>query len=141
MLAALENNSSPRHLLKSWADGRLKLYVTRKLLCFRRAHADLFLHGDYIPLRVTGSRQNHIIAFARRLHDQWCVAAVPRLLSKLIRHGSPPLGQKIWNDTMIELPTNLPAQWTDVLTGQELSTPLLASALFSTLPIATIALL
>jgi len=39
------------------------------------------------------------------------------------------------------LPTNLPAQWTDVLTGQELSTPLLASALFSTLPIATIALL
>ena len=42
---------------------------------------------------------------------------------------------------MIELPPNLPAHWTDVLTGQELSTPLSASALFSTLPVATIALL
>jgi len=141
MLEELKKHARPKELLKHWGDGRLKMYVIWKLLNFRLSHADLFLHGDYIPLRVTGSRQNHIIAFARRLHDQWCVAAVPRLLSKLIRHGSPPLGQKIWNDTMIELPTNLPAQWTDVLTGQELSTPLLASALFSTLPIATIALL
>src|SRR5437867_3240108 len=141
MLEELKKHARPKELLKHWGDGRLKMYVIWKLLNFRLSHADLFLHGDYIPLRVTGSRQNHIIAFARRLHDQWCVAAVPRLLSKLIRHGSPPLGQKIWNDTMIELPTNLPAQWTDVLTGQELSTPLSASALFSTLPVATIALL
>src|SRR5207244_11132530 len=109
-LSALLQRAAPSTAVLQPCARRLREgYVVWTLLHFRRSHADLFLHGDYIPLRVTGSRQNHIIAFARRLHDQWCVAAVPRLLSKLIRHGSPPLGQKIWNDTMIELPPDLPA--------------------------------
>jgi len=134
MLAALENNSSPRQLLKSWTDGRLKLYVTRKLLRFRRAHADLFLQGEYIPLSVTGPRSDHIIAFARRVHGDWCVVAVPRLLAKMGR------GKNIWQDTSIQWPAGSPSRWANIFTNENISgeeAP--ASGLFATLPFAVLA--
>ena len=133
-LAALENMSSPRHLLKSWADGRLKLYMMQKLLRFRRAHADLFLQGEYIPMSVTGRRSDHVIAFARRVHDDWCVVAVPRLLAKLGR------GKNIWQDTSIRWPAGSPSRWTNILTNENISgeeAP--ASSLFATLPFAVLA--
>ena len=114
------------------------MYVTWKVLNFRRLHSDLFLDGDYIPLHVTAPRQDHIIAFARRLQGQCCVVAVPRLLAKLTRPGSPPLGEKIWQDTEIELPPGMPAHWTNVLTNEELSLPLRVSALFSALPLSVV---
>src|SRR5206468_1344318 len=122
-------------LLKNWSDGRIKMYLTWKLLNFRRFQRDLFLDGEYVPLHVTGSRQNHVIAFVRRLRDQWCVVAVPRLMAKLSRAGSPPLGEKVWQDTMIEAPSDMPAQFRHVLTNEELSLPLKASKLFATLPV------
>ena len=104
MLEELRKRARPHELLKHWPDGRLKMYATWKLLNFRRAYPDLFREGEYIPLRVTGARANHIIAFARRLHEQWCVVAVPRLCASLTRSGSPPLGEKVWHGTQIELP-------------------------------------
>src|SRR5262249_19116035 len=75
MLRELKSETSPANLLTSWADGRLKLFVTWKLLNFRREHPNLFLEGEYIPLSVTGPSADHVIAFARRLHEDWCVVA------------------------------------------------------------------
>ena len=114
------------------------MYATWKLLNFRRAYPDLFREGEYIPLRVTGARANHIIAFARRLHEQWCVVAVPRLCASLTRSGSPPLGEKVWHGTQIELPPDAPSHWTHALTDEELSSPLLASRAFVTFPAAVL---
>jgi (1->4)-alpha-D-glucan 1-alpha-D-glucosylmutase len=128
----------PTDLLDDCSAARLKMYITWKLLNFRRAHPDLFLHGEYVPLRVSGRRANHVIAFARRLHDQWSVTAVSRLVARLTKTGAPPIGEKVWRDTVIELPADAPLEWKDVLTGQELGSPLSASNLFSTLPVATI---
>ncbi|HYR44903.1 MAG TPA: malto-oligosyltrehalose synthase [Terriglobia bacterium] len=132
MLEQLKKHANPRELLKSWADGRLKLYVTWKLLNFRRQHSELFLHGEYIPLRIAGPRANHLIAFARRLHDDWCVIAVPRLLAKLGR------GNNLWQNTSIELPPEAPVDWNNILTSEDVSSPLFASALFATLPLAVL---
>ena len=126
-----------RSLLKDWADGRLKLFVTSKLLQFRRAHADLFLQGEYIPLPVTGARANHVIAFARKLHQESCLVAVPRLCASLARPGTPPVGEKIWQDTRIELPPGFPQHGTDVFTNEETSTELVAD-LFRSLPLAVV---
>src|SRR5262249_50630605 len=109
------------------------------LLHWRRAHSELFLQGEYIPLRVTGARANHVIAFARRLHDQWCIVAVPRLVASLVRAGSPPIGEKVWLDTRIELPPGLPSHGKDVLTGRELSIDVI-SDLFAIVPFAVVAL-
>jgi (1->4)-alpha-D-glucan 1-alpha-D-glucosylmutase len=53
-------------LAARWADGRLKLAWTRRLLAFRNRHAAVFMHGDYAPLAVRGRHRDHVIAFARR---------------------------------------------------------------------------
>jgi (1->4)-alpha-D-glucan 1-alpha-D-glucosylmutase len=132
MLAALKRKASPRQLLKSWADGRIKLYITWKLLTFRRAHRDLFLEGEYIPLRVTGPHSDHIVAFARRVHSDWCVVAVPRLFGKLLRR------KNIWQGTSVQLPAEAPSRWTNVLTDESISAGLTASVLFATLPFAVL---
>ena len=47
-------------------DPRLKLFVTWRVLQFRRQHADLFRLGDYIPLEVSGPQARHVCAFARK---------------------------------------------------------------------------
>jgi (1->4)-alpha-D-glucan 1-alpha-D-glucosylmutase len=132
ILGTLKTRANPRQLLKSWADGRIKLYITWKLLSFRRAHTDLFLEGEYIPLRVTGPRNDHIIAFARHVHSDWCVVAVPRLFGKLRRH------KNIWQGTSIQLPAETPSRWTNVLTDESISGKLAASTLFATLPFAVL---
>ncbi len=139
-LDALKSTARPKELLKNWRDGRIKMFITWKTLAFRRERPDLFRDGEYISLRVSGTHHKHIIAFALHLHDKWLVVAVPRLIAGLTRAGSPPLGEKIWADTAIELPENAPSAWTNVFTGEGLSSPLRASNLFSVLPVALMAL-
>ncbi len=98
-----------RELTSNWEDGRIKLYLTYKALNFRRAHPELFLHGDYIP--VTGSA--HACAFARRQGEEWALAAVPRLTLRL---GQPPQ----WGGEALALPAAAPARWRNVFTCETL---------------------
>ena len=111
----------------------MKLYVTWKLLNFRREHSNLFLRGEYIPVGVAGSRANHVIAFARRLYNDWCLIAVPRLLAKLGR------GKRLWQDTSIKMPPEMPSHWVNVLTREEVCTRSSMSEFFATLPFAVLA--
>jgi (1->4)-alpha-D-glucan 1-alpha-D-glucosylmutase len=134
LLKNLSGRTNGRGLLKSWSDGGLKMFVTSRMLQFRREHRDLFLEGEYSPLRVTGSRSDHVIAFARHLHDEWCIVAVPRLCASLTRAGTPPLGEKVWQDTHIELPPECPTRGRDVFTKKDVSMKL-ASDLFNSLPV------
>ena len=53
-------------LVQNWPDGHLKLAWTRHLLKLRNELADVFTHGDYQPLEVSGPHRDHVIAFARR---------------------------------------------------------------------------
>jgi (1->4)-alpha-D-glucan 1-alpha-D-glucosylmutase len=124
-------------LLETWADGRLKLYVTSQLLRLRAEHPDLFKEGEYIPLRVNGAHSDHVIAFARHLHGQWCIAAVPRLCASLTRVGSAPIGKKVWRDTQVEMPPGLPKHGKDVLTHAEAPSNLIAE-LFHIAPFAVL---
>jgi (1->4)-alpha-D-glucan 1-alpha-D-glucosylmutase len=133
MLEDLKNKANPRELLRCWEDGRLKLFVTWKLLNFRRTHADLFTEGDYTPLAVTGSRASHVIAFSRRVHNDSCIVVVPRLLAKLRREKNG------WQDTSIQQPIEGPSKWTNILTNEDVGSPLSAVALFATLPFAVLA--
>jgi (1->4)-alpha-D-glucan 1-alpha-D-glucosylmutase len=134
----LKTQSAPEELVHNWRDGRIKMYTTWKTLQFRRSRPDLFREGEYIPLRTSGARQDHVIAFARRLHDQWSVVAVPRLMAPLTRAGNPPLGMRVWKDTRIELPDNAPEQWKNIFTDEQIDSPPLAANLFSTFPVACI---
>jgi (1->4)-alpha-D-glucan 1-alpha-D-glucosylmutase len=123
-------------LLGHWENGELKMWMISKVLQFRRAHAELFREGKYIPLGVIGERAEHVIAFARRLRSEWCLVAVPRLAASLTKVGIPPIGEKVWRDTKIELPEGY-RSGKSVFTNDHFSTGL-ASDLFSQFPFAVI---
>jgi (1->4)-alpha-D-glucan 1-alpha-D-glucosylmutase len=112
--ALLEN------LISTWQDGRIKLFLTWKALNFRRDHQQLFQSGEYLPLESTGRQKESLFAFARRLNDQWVVAVVPRLLSRVVDPGEMPLGRGVWTTAAIQLPSGAPSRWVDVITGQPL---------------------
>lgn len=98
--------ASPEELLQQWPDGRIKLFLTQRLLRFHREHHALFKHGQYLPLTVTGAFADCCIAFAREHEGQWIAVLAPRLSSRV---GFPPIGEK-WQDTAVELPEMLSSE-------------------------------
>jgi (1->4)-alpha-D-glucan 1-alpha-D-glucosylmutase len=94
-----------RALVDNLHDGRCKLYLTWKVLQFRRQHADLFRRGEYIPLRVSGEHASNVCAFARRHEGELVVVIAPRLYLRLLgERAQPPLGTEVWENTLVELP-------------------------------------
>ena len=122
-----------RELLARWPDGRIKLYITMRALHARRADAELFLRGDYLPLSASGKAAAHTIAFARRRGKAWALVAVPRLASRLAAEGEPPVGEAVWGESAIALPDGAPTRWRNVFTGESLETT--AAGRTMTLPI------
>jgi (1->4)-alpha-D-glucan 1-alpha-D-glucosylmutase len=74
-------------LTQSWADGRLKLAWTRHLLKLRTEFAELFTHGDYQPLPVSGPHRDHVIAFARRSGRDAAITAVAKSFGPFSQGG------------------------------------------------------
>ncbi|HEY9862164.1 MAG TPA: malto-oligosyltrehalose synthase [Candidatus Obscuribacterales bacterium] len=107
-------------LLDSKEDGRIKLFLTFQGLQARNQAVELFRDGDYLPLKVTGQWQNHVVAFARRYQDQMAIAIAPRFLTEMIQPGEYPLTPQVWQDTAIELPSGTPSMWRSALTAQSL---------------------
>lgn len=110
MLAELRELREPdprrvRALMDNLWDGRCKLYLTWKVLQFRREHEDLFRRGEYLPLRVSGEHASNLCAFARRYEGELAVVIAPRLYLRLLADRErPPLGADIWENTVVELP-------------------------------------
>jgi (1->4)-alpha-D-glucan 1-alpha-D-glucosylmutase len=102
MLEALPTSTSDE-LMQNWPDGRIKMFLTQRLLQFRREHAGLFQRGEYLPLGASGTFAECCVSFARRLGDQWIVVIAPRLSSRI---GFPPIAER-WKDTMLEFPKTL----------------------------------
>lgn len=92
-------------LLASVEDGRVKLFVTRKALTYRRDRSDLFARGEYVALHAVGERADHLCAFARRLETLTALTIVPRFVTRLAAPGKgPPLGERVWGETAVVLP-------------------------------------
>jgi (1->4)-alpha-D-glucan 1-alpha-D-glucosylmutase len=91
-------------LLRSYGDGRLKLWTILRALRFRQEHASLFQAGSYLGLGTEGEKREHLVAFARGWRDQTAIVALPRLCF-LLTSGEmrPPLGE-VWQDTVVQLP-------------------------------------
>lgn len=116
LLDSLEK-ASPEELLEHWPDGRIKLFLTQRLLRFRRDHQALFKDGKYLPLSLSGAFADCCVAFAREHEGQWIAVLAPRLSSRV---GFPPIGEK-WQDTAVELPPELPREGArELFTGREL---------------------
>jgi (1->4)-alpha-D-glucan 1-alpha-D-glucosylmutase len=101
----LERLSSvtPDELMKTWPDGRIKMFLIQRALRFRREHPDLFQSGEYSSVQAAGTFAECCVSFTRQLAGKWIVVIVPRLSSRI---GFPPIGE-LWKDTAIELPKTL----------------------------------
>jgi (1->4)-alpha-D-glucan 1-alpha-D-glucosylmutase len=133
------NGVPPEELLQNWPDGRIKLFVTQRLLLFRREHAVLFQQGNYLPLSVSGSFAECCVAFMREHEGGWIAVVIPRLSSRV---GFPPIGEK-WKDTTVALPESLShAGVKEIFTDRELRSEngtILLSEAMSSLPFAVYA--
>ncbi len=110
-----EKNGTKLHqqLLQNPTDARVKLYLIWKVLSLRKAQKNLFDHGNYIPLSITGKYKENVVAFAREHEGKWCLMVVPRLLAQVISEQELPLAEA-WADTAITLPDNAPKNWENI---------------------------
>jgi (1->4)-alpha-D-glucan 1-alpha-D-glucosylmutase len=130
-------------LVEDWQDGRIKLFVTWKLLRLRREEPRLFLEGRYLPLSVSGDRAPHACAFARQLSGPTLIVAAPRLCAGLPGADSHlPVGAATWGDTRVQCPDDGATWYRHVLTGARIpvrregpAPALAASDLFADLPV------
>jgi len=105
---------SAADLAQYWQDGREKLFVTQRLLQWRRSHPELFAEADYQPLEVDGERSVHLCAFARNRGGQSLIVAVPRLVYALYRGGQ----TGIWGAAELVLPGH--GAWRNLFTDRVL---------------------
>lgn len=97
-----------QHLFHHADNGLIKMYVTVTALHYRRKHAALFQHGCYRPLDAQGEYAQHICGFLRQNQDQSCLIVFPRFLTQLIPDPATlPVGEQIWGQTWIPLPSDL----------------------------------
>lgn len=90
------------HLFKAHELSKLKFLLQTKALHFRNKYKDLFLEGEYLPLKTEGVRKEHVIAFLRKKEDTFVVVLAGRFFSAL--DSDSPLGKHAWDDTEILLP-------------------------------------
>jgi (1->4)-alpha-D-glucan 1-alpha-D-glucosylmutase len=109
-------------LLKSWTDGRVKLFVTARVLDARRRHGEAFRADNY---RAVGDGER-VFAFLR---GEDVLVAVPRLTTRLIRPPALPVGE-VWGDAA--LPVS--GRWRNVFTGEEIEGGALRDV-FATFPV------
>ncbi|HDQ41299.1 MAG TPA: malto-oligosyltrehalose synthase [Desulfonatronum sp.] len=136
-----------RELAAAWRDGRLKHFLLWRLLRLRKSGPDLFLRGQYIPLKVAGAYAEHVLAFARLLDDQAVVVALPRLIHSLGATEQGFLLAAAWKDTVVDGVGALPEgfagrSWSNMFTGDVVSGKDFGFAcadLFARLPVAVLA--
>ncbi len=105
--------ATPEDLLGNWSDGRIKLFLTQRVLHLRREKRELFAQGSYEPLAAKGEFAESCIAFARKFEDQSVIVLAPRLSTRV---GFPPLGEK-WRETTVETPPDWKSG-RDLFTGE-----------------------
>jgi (1->4)-alpha-D-glucan 1-alpha-D-glucosylmutase len=115
---ALAKETPVEALLARWRDGRVKQFVIARTLAFRRARPDLFSRGEYLPLMAGTER---VVAFARRLGEDACLVAAPRLCAAEIDPGLT-LSAGFRADAGLASPELAGRSWRDAFTGREVST-------------------
>ena len=105
-------------MVEQWHDGRIKLFLMRKAIGFRRENAALFEEGEFLPLETLGECRQNVVCFVRRRNGDQILVTVPRWLSQ-VASAEKSRGQRNWHDTGVVLPPDSPIRWRSVITGHE----------------------
>lgn len=94
--------------INQWRNGSIKQHLISKVLAFRKAHPQLFFHGDYQSLPVEGVQAERVIAFVRHHRGKYLIVVAPRLaMSLLVGQPTPYVLPEQWGDTRLLLPDRL----------------------------------
>jgi len=128
-----DSEEAAGELWKNRRDGRIKFWLTRRLLHLRHLHTELLLRGTYLPLKIEGKHKAHVFAFARRHGGKALVVAVPLHTAALA--ATPEAID--WEDTRVLLPKGFGVEWQDHLQGRNGASAkgLPLSTLFEGLPL------
>jgi (1->4)-alpha-D-glucan 1-alpha-D-glucosylmutase len=120
-----------KRLLESDSSGEAKLFLIWRGLQFRLQNRALFELGNYVALSASGSRREHVCAFARTHGDSTCITVVPRLVLSLAgQEDRPPMGGGVWGDTRLGLASlREGTRLRNVLTEEVLATTLSGGSL------------
>ncbi len=118
-LNAEEDRYDLNELWKERYSGKIKLWLTQKLHNIRKAHAEVFEKGEYLPLEVKGKLADHLIAFARVHNGTWMVTIAPIHTGGLFNDEVDITGID-WEDTHVKLPANAPKQCTNLLISKKI---------------------
>lgn len=104
------------HLMETPENGLIKMYLTMRILNFRKRDPLLFQEGDYIPLLAEGRHADHVVAFCRKTPSHHAIIVTGRFFS-ILSQDKPPIGE-VWTGTYLQLPNGLEGNYQDLLTGQ-----------------------
>ncbi|MDB5213483.1 MAG: Malto-oligosyltrehalose synthase [Myxococcaceae bacterium] len=123
---------SPKELLASYRDGRVKLHVLRAGLRLRREMPKTFLEGDYTPIDAG----EDVVAFSRN-HAEGSVVCVVTRRPHHVTGGLAPFAiDDVWGHRELPIPRG---EWRDALTGATHTVEgdgMPAARLFAQLPVA-----
>ncbi|WP_291858147.1 malto-oligosyltrehalose synthase [Marinilabilia sp.] len=103
-------------------NGHIKLWLTHRLLRYRKENQSLFSAGEYIPLKVKGIHKSKIMAFARHHKEKWHLTILPFYLSSFGESNKPVCPSEIdWKNTRVLLPEEYPTDWVNIFTGRPYS--------------------
>ncbi|MGZ3938633.1 MAG: 4-alpha-glucanotransferase, partial [Flavisolibacter sp.] len=125
-----------KQLWKERYNGKIKLWLTHKLLQWRKEEKEFLSKAEYIPLPVEGSYKNHVLAFARKHQHTIYVIAVPLHLAEICKEQQTEVNKIDWKDTGIILPGRLAGEIIDVLNGRSFEDKINVADIFAELPFA-----
>ncbi|MDQ6669705.1 MAG: malto-oligosyltrehalose synthase [Chloroflexota bacterium] len=105
-----------KELLTCAEDGRIKLFISHRLLSLRRERPELFVGANYTPLRG----DQRVAAFGRGAEGHTLVIAAPVQIATLTRGALlPPIGPEVWREGWLPVPGEPGRVFHDVFTGQK----------------------
>ena len=97
----------------------LKFLYTMKGILFRRKNKEMFTAGEYIPVHVTGTRKNNVVAFICKHGKNISITAAGRFFSEWNIDETYTLNPDFWGNTELILPKDMefPSDLKDVITS------------------------
>jgi (1->4)-alpha-D-glucan 1-alpha-D-glucosylmutase len=104
------------------ADGRLKQYLTWRLLQLRRERESLFRNGSYTQVALEGPAAEHAVAYVRQDGGESLLVVAARLTYTLCEGDESRWSPALWRGTRLLWPDTVryPENWRHALTGRAL---------------------